>query len=168
MVGGFVLTAFVFSVGMATTYLVEGIKDSRNNVQEEIAVVQESDIYEENTLYQGDVPPVEFLMISQEANEGDVVSFPAETQSIYVRVTFPNTDITPSVGGFRVPEGYRLVTVDPVQKVNVYGESETIGYDAWFINEVDVEVTAVYDAYHGNYTFNTFGVPIEKENVKVY
>ena len=115
-----------------------------------------------------ELPPIEFLMISQEANEGDVVPFPAESQLVYVRVTYPNCDVTPSVGGARVPDGYRVFSIETVEKTNVYGVTETIGYDIWYINSEDVEVTAVYDYYHGNYSFNTFGVPVEKENVKVH
>jgi hypothetical protein len=119
---------------------------------------------------QGNVPATEYLMISQEANDGDVVTFEPGKQLVYVRVTYPNCDITPSVGGLRVPEGYSIYFIEPVIKHNTENDSvsETIGYDAWFINTQEVEVTAVFDAYHGSYSFNTFGTPKEYENIKRY
>ena len=51
--------------------------------------------------------------------------------------------------------------------INKYNELFNLP-DAWFINNMPVEVTAVFDAYHGSFSFNTFGVPKEPENVKRY
>ena len=157
-------------VTMVSTVFITSLTGCSNKetTSEETTVTPTEYVSEDPRFGVSDVPPVEYLMISQEANEGDVVPFEPGTQLVYVRVTYPNCDVTPSVGGLRVPDGYSIYFIEPVQKVNVDGVSETIGYDAWFINNMDVEVTAVYDAYHGSYSFNTFGTPKEPENVKRY
>lgn len=116
--------------------------------------------------YENDVPAAENRMISQEANEGDVVPFGPGKQVVRVRTIYDSCETTPDVGGFRCPEGYTFYGVIPVTNDTEYG-SETIGYDTFFINNREVEVTAAFDEYHGTYTFNTFGVPTEYENVKV-
>jgi len=53
-----------------------------------------------------------------------------------------------------------------IENFNEY-KGETRGFDVWFVNEVPVEVTPVYNKMLERYDYGHFGVPVEEKEETV-
>lgn len=90
----------------------------------------------------------------------------------YQHLFFTRIDITgesskfytenPFSGSINISEKYKVFDIEDFNERDGYG-SQTRGYNIWFINEVPVEVTAIYNAELEKYDYSHFGIPV-KEN----
>lgn len=61
-----------------------------------------------------------------------------------------------------IPEGYEVLQINNLFEGN--RGVDTIGYDIWFTNKIEVEVEAVYNENLGKWDYSNFGIVVEKDN----
>jgi len=101
--------------------------------------------------------------LSKEIKQGDSKVFEPYQHLFYVRFN-SDTRYSENItgGSIEIPTGYKVFEIENFNTSNRYS-SQTGGYDVWFINEVPVEVNAVYNEFLEKYDYSRFGVPIQKE-----
>lgn len=66
-------------------------------------------------------------------------------------------------GSINVADGYKVLDIENFTEY----KGETRGFDVWFVNEVPVEVTPVYNEMLERYDYGHFGVPVEEKEETV-
>ena len=66
-----------------------------------------------------------------------------------------------SGGQIEVPEGYQLIAIKDYTFKDGYDDSITCGYDLWYMNTKEVEVTPVYNEVFNTYDFSEPGTVVE-------
>lgn len=143
------------AIALAT---LTGCGEQTENVEELTitAPPTEEEIFKENVVTE---------QLSEEIKQGDSKVFEPYQHLFYVRFNLDKLTGLPddiTGGSIEIPTGYKVFEIENFNVANRYA-SQTGGYDVWFINEVPVEVNAVYNESLGKYDYSRFGVPIKTE-----